>query len=132
MSTQHNSREPPYTKTETDWLKRSYDGEFKFLQMYGLSIYKEEDREEGRNIARSLMEADEGDEEGEEDNQFLKDLEEDPMSHLADHFFSEQQLAWIEKHYRHSGNFMASHGLKAFDDEDCKEAVATAAALMGS
>ncbi|KAK5174889.1 uncharacterized protein LTR77_000025 [Saxophila tyrrhenica] len=133
MSTSHQSTEP-YTKAEKDWLKQKFDGEFKFLQTQGLSIYKEEDREEGRTIARALRanddEDDEEEEEEKEENQFLKDLEEDPMSHLADHHFSEKQLEWIEKHYRHSGNFMFSHVLKAFDDEDCEEAVAMVAAFM--
>lgn len=48
----------PYTGEEKDWLKRAWDGEFKFLAAYGLSIYKEEDRDEGRRIARAMMEAD--------------------------------------------------------------------------
>ncbi|KAK4033178.1 hypothetical protein C8A01DRAFT_40370 [Parachaetomium inaequale] len=49
---------PPYTKEEKDWLKRHWDGEFKFLLAYGMSIYKEEDREEGRRIVRAMMEQD--------------------------------------------------------------------------
>ncbi|KLU93062.1 hypothetical protein MAPG_12003 [Magnaporthiopsis poae ATCC 64411] len=49
----------PYTQKEKAWLKREWGGEFKFLAAYGLSIYKDEDREEGRSIARAMMEADE-------------------------------------------------------------------------
>jgi hypothetical protein len=94
-------------------------------------ICVQEDREEGRSIARAFM-AEEPEEEEKEENQFLKDLEEDPASHLADRHFSAKQLDWVEKHYRHSGNFMLSHGLKPFDDEDCKEAVATVKAMMTS
>jgi hypothetical protein len=41
---------PPYTEAEKQWLKKHYGNEFKFLGTLGLSIYKEEDREEGRQI----------------------------------------------------------------------------------
>ena len=44
------------------------------------------------------------------------------MSHVADYHFSEAQLDFIKKHYKHSGNFMLSMGLKPFDDGDCAEA----------
>ena len=71
------------------------------------------------------------DEEEEEENQFLKDLESDPTSHFADRFFSEAQLDWIEEHYRHSGNFLLAHGLKFYDDGDCREGVSIARAMMG-
>ena len=46
---------PPLTKDEKDWLKKHYRGEFHFLLQHGLSIYKEEDREEGREFHRQLM-----------------------------------------------------------------------------
>ena len=45
----------PLTLVEKAWVKRHYGNEFKFLRDYGLSIYKDEDREEGRIIVRSLM-----------------------------------------------------------------------------
>ncbi|KAK0655096.1 hypothetical protein B0T16DRAFT_318492, partial [Cercophora newfieldiana] len=45
----------PYTAEEKQWLNRHFGGEFKFLMAYGLSIYKEEDREEGRHIVRAMM-----------------------------------------------------------------------------
>jgi hypothetical protein len=50
---------PPYTEEEKGWLKRQWGGEFKFLAAYGLRIYEDEDREEGRRIARAMMEVDE-------------------------------------------------------------------------
>lgn len=43
-----------YTKGEKKWIKRHYESEFKFLQQHGLSIYKEEEREEGRRIVRAM------------------------------------------------------------------------------
>jgi hypothetical protein len=44
-----------YSAEEKAWLKTHYDGEFKFLRVHGLSIYKEEDRDDGRSIARAMM-----------------------------------------------------------------------------
>ncbi|KAK4155335.1 hypothetical protein C8A00DRAFT_42055 [Chaetomidium leptoderma] len=49
----------PYQEEEKGWLKREWGGEFKFLTAHGLSIYKEEDRDEGRRMARAMMEVDE-------------------------------------------------------------------------
>lgn len=43
-----------YTELEKAWLKENYRDEFHFLRDQGLSIYKEEDREEGRLIMRAL------------------------------------------------------------------------------
>lgn len=44
-----------YTDTEKRWMKTHYGGEFKFLQAFGLNIYKEEHRHEGRGILRGFM-----------------------------------------------------------------------------
>ena len=114
---------PPITQAEKKWLKNNYKDEFHFLRNHGLSIYKEDDREEGRLIMRAMMEQDEGDDEkdSDSDNSFLRELEEDPMSHVADYHFSAKQLDWIKKHYKHSANFLHSYGLKPFDDGDCQE-----------
>lgn len=49
----------PYTAAEKKWLNKNYGGEFKFLMTFGLKMYNEEDREEGRAIARSFMQDDE-------------------------------------------------------------------------
>lgn len=54
-------------------------------------------------------------------NSFLEELEEDPMSHVADYKFSVEQLDWIKKHYKHSGNFLICHGFKPYDDSDCED-----------
>jgi hypothetical protein len=45
----------PYTAAEKKWLKDAWKDEFHFLQAYQLSIYKEEDREEGRAIVRAFI-----------------------------------------------------------------------------
>jgi hypothetical protein len=55
---------PGYTQEEKEWLRKNYRTEFHFLRDFGLSIYKDEDREQGRVILRSLMqEEDEGEDE---------------------------------------------------------------------
>jgi hypothetical protein len=46
---------PPYTTAEKNWLNVHWGGEFQFLQAYQLSIYDEDDREEGRRIVRAFM-----------------------------------------------------------------------------
>jgi hypothetical protein len=48
-----------YTAEERNWLQRNWGGEFHFLGAHGLSIYKEDDREEGRRIVRAMMRQDE-------------------------------------------------------------------------
>lgn len=65
------------------------------------------------------------------ENSFLNDIETDPTSHVADHHFSEQELDWIKLHYRHSGNFLLSYGLKPFDDDDCREGKTILEGIMG-
>lgn len=52
-----SSSNPDLSYSEKQWLKENWGGEFKFLRAYGLSIHKEEDREEGRLILRAMMEA---------------------------------------------------------------------------
>lgn len=127
----------PYTAEEKEWLKKHYKGEYKFLMTHGLSIFDEEDRAEGRAIMRTLAKYDESqdknDEEddvddGDDQNREIEDEDEeedddsDLEGHLADHHFNEEELDWIEKHYRNSATFMFSHGLKFYDDEHCKTA----------
>ncbi|KAI1873173.1 uncharacterized protein JN550_003426 [Neoarthrinium moseri] len=49
---------PPYTREERAWLKDNYRGEFHFVNSYELSIHSDADQEEGRRIARGLIESD--------------------------------------------------------------------------
>ena len=151
MEKAKNGNEVEYSSAEKAWMKRAFGGESKLLASYGLTIHKEEDRREGRSVARAIIEKEaadaedyehdktraeedktenENEEEEEEEKQFVADLESDPASHLADRFFSEPQLDFVEKHYRHSGNFLLMHGLKPFDDEDCEEGVAIVRAFV--
>lgn len=119
-----------YTDEEKAWLKQHYGNEFKFLRDYGLSIYKDEDREDGRRLLRGLMEEDEDNEGNGSENSFLAELEADPMSHLADYNFSDDELDWIKKHYGYSSKFMLSYGLKPYEQEDCDEAKSMIKAFM--
>lgn len=48
-------RRPRYSSADKAWLKANYGNEFKFLRAYGLKIFKEDDRQEGERIVRSMM-----------------------------------------------------------------------------
>ena len=126
------------TAAERTWLKDNYKGEFYFLRCFGLSVYEDEDREEGRRILRAFMQASNAESSTDEDadgelqyseddndeesiHSFEADMEADPAAHFADHFFTKAQLGWIKKHYRHSGNFLNCYGLKSDNDNDCHE-----------
>lgn len=64
---------PPYVSAEKAWLKRAFGGEFKFLRSYGLSIYRDKDREEGRRIARGLIEIEAFEDNGVADRKYGED-----------------------------------------------------------
>lgn len=114
--------EQPYTTEEKAWLRKYYRGEFKFLRLYGLSIYDEEERAEGRAIMRALASVS-PDEDGDEDEDETEEREEeDDFAHVADYLFDEKELAWIKKHFQNSARFLFSHGLKFYDNEDCADA----------
>jgi len=141
--TTHHPR-PGYTEKEKEWLKENYRSEFQFLRDFGLSIYKDEDREEGRTILRSLMqreeeeelEDEEEDKEEDEDKDEDEDEDEDSESslegHMADYHFTEAELEYIEKEYGNSMNFLYSYGLKFYDDNDCEEGRSILKGLMSS
>ncbi len=134
-----STESPELTQEEKQWLKDKYRGEFHFLRSYGLSIYKEEDRDEGRRILRALMDdssdaasdgASDGASEASSTNSFLRELENDPTSHAADYHFSESELNWIKAEFGHSGHFLRCYGLKFYDDEDCREGKAIVQAMI--
>lgn len=91
-----------------------------------------EDEDEDEDDDEDEDEDDDDDEDGDEldTDGFLQELEDDPMSHLADYNFSTAELKWIQKHYQYSSKFMLSYGLKPFEQEDCDEAKAIVRALM--
>ncbi len=96
----------PYTQEERARLKRDWGGEFKFLTTHGLSIYKEDDRDEGRRMARAMMERDAdvedgGGADGRKRRRVGDDKDEDgevginddmPPGHVANHAFTDEEL----------------------------------------
>ncbi|KPI35654.1 uncharacterized protein AB675_4748 [Cyphellophora attinorum] len=61
----------PYTAEEKAYLKKGWRDEFHFLQLYQLSIYDEDDREEGRAILRAFKEQDDWDAVAQEEEKLL-------------------------------------------------------------
>ncbi|KAI4727387.1 hypothetical protein E4T49_04881 [Aureobasidium sp. EXF-10728] len=131
-------QEPPLAREEKEFLKKHYDSEFKLLRTYGLSIHKEDDREEGRRILRALMSDLEDDtiddsndcQHSNKGDEFLAGMERDPTSHAADYKFSPDQLNFLKLHYGNATHFMHCYGLKFYDNDDCDEAVNIVKALM--
>jgi len=137
------SKVPPYTAEEKQWLQKNSKDEFHFLRMYGYSIYDEEQRAKGRLLVRALMDDEEeestvghtngqdyDDEDSDDGSTFLRELEEIPESHFADYHFSAEELKFIKEGFSYSSNFLSSYGLKFYDDEDCKEGKAILRQLM--
>ncbi|KAM7200325.1 hypothetical protein V8F20_005302 [Naviculisporaceae sp. PSN 640] len=62
MSSSSSTPPDEYTAEEKAWLKEHYGGEFRFLRSNALNITKDEQREEGRAIARALIDMDKEDE----------------------------------------------------------------------
>ena len=54
-SSTQNPYQPRHTPAEKAWLKENWKDEFHFLASHGLSIYKDEDRQEGKAILKGLM-----------------------------------------------------------------------------
>jgi hypothetical protein len=136
--------QPPLAPEEKRWLKENWNGEFSFLQSYGLSIYKEDNRSEGRAILRGIMKGEEDSEsdeqspdrecemEGPETDNFDDGDEAlgDPASHLADYHFTDEELDFIKAEYGNTLNFMFTFGLKFYKPGDGEEAKAIVRALM--
>ncbi|KAK3347277.1 hypothetical protein B0T25DRAFT_572348 [Lasiosphaeria hispida] len=141
QSGQNDPKSAPYTDKEKEWLKEHFDGEFHFLQMYGLSIFKDEDREEGKQIARTMMTLDAGDHQHDQENKRDVDSSEsddnesaaesdDFQDHMVDYLFTEAQLEFIEKGWGDALTFMYAFGLKFYDNDDCEEAKSLIRGLM--
>ncbi|QYS92762.1 hypothetical protein H0G86_000160 [Trichoderma simmonsii] len=114
----------PYTAEEKAWLKKHYQGEFKFLMSYGLSIYDEEDREEGRAIMRALVSPGEDDDEEEEDKEKEEEEEDkdDNFNHPSDYLFDNKERAWVKNHYQNCAAFMTLNGLRWWNDDELADA----------
>ena len=118
-----------YTPEEKAWLKENWEDEYHLLRAYGLSIHNEEDRDEGKRIVQAMIATDQ-DEPDSEDEDDEEDDEGDPILHLADHFFTACELAWIEGNFGSSGHFLLCYGLKPYNDDDCEEGQRIVSALM--
>ena len=106
-----SSSTPPvqvsYSGEEKEWLKCHFGGEYRFLRTCGLSIFKDEDRLQGRAIAREFMRQDEAEE-----------INNTKVS-AGDHCFSDHQLGFIHENFGGLADFMSSYGLKQYDEGDC-------------
>ena len=115
---------PSSTPSEKTWLKESFGSEYYFLRDYGLSIYKEDHREEGRAIARGLMELDNVDDNANDDNEaeeekespILGYLDTEPGPHNAGYHISAEELDGVQEHYDHSGEFLMNDQPTFYDD----------------
>lgn len=98
-STQPVASAPPLNIEEKEWLKQKsgFGNELLFLRANGLSIYKEEDREEGRQIVRAFIAKDEEEEEEDEDEEEGEDEEWDPIGHQVDYAFTREELEFMER-----------------------------------
>ncbi|RMZ90157.1 hypothetical protein DV736_g2624, partial [Chaetothyriales sp. CBS 134916] len=141
ISNIHQQSSPPYTADEKQWITTYYGNEYRFLLVHGLSIYKDEDREEGREIVRALMLKDgpwaksypEGSALGKKNDNSdhaSEDSDEDYEESMADHLFDEKSLRMIKTYYGTSMNFMHSFGLRIYELDDWNEAQAIANEMM--
>ncbi|KAF1913067.1 hypothetical protein BDU57DRAFT_457153, partial [Ampelomyces quisqualis] len=120
----------PYSAEEKAFLKKYYGSEWHFLLQHGLRIHKEEDREDGRAILRDIMREDKMSDGEQSDDHENGCNESEFEGHQADYNFTHRQLDWIETNYRNSEQFMISHGLRFYDNEDLQEAKAIVEAMM--
>ena len=122
---------PLLTQIEKAWLKKHWGNEFHFLRSYCLSIYREEDREEGRRILRAIMSGDnDNDAKIVDEINSPPDQQEGPRSNMTDLEFAEPELDWINRNYDNSHHFLSSHGLKFHDDNDFQTGKAIVQAQM--
>jgi hypothetical protein len=114
--------DPPYTDDEKVYLKKNWRSEYHFLLKHGLSIYKEEDRAEGRSILRAFRDKDSSKEKSGYHGLKLEDYQ-------ADKNLSFCQLECIEQCYRNRENFLSSNEVESYDSDELKEAMVIADAI---
>jgi uncharacterized protein (DUF2225 family) len=107
---------------EKVYLKKNWRSEYQFLLKYGFSIYKEEDRAEGRSILRAFRDKDGSKEESGYHGLKLEDYQ-------ADQSLSPCQLECIEQCYGNRENFLSSNEAESYDPDELKEAMAIADAI---
>ena len=129
------------------WLRRNFESEGAFLQQFDLSINKDKDRERGRMQARLMLrkiqlhdnepdgplqrdDGTENDSSGYDENSFFANSDDVPDAHLADHYFSQKELDWIQSHYHNSGAFLLMHSLRPSHEEDYEEGKLVLYSLM--
>lgn len=133
------------TNCEYQWLKHHYGSEFRFLTVHGLSIYKEDDRQEGRSILRHLRAQDDLRDHKRVDESV--DVERNktmaPASSTGDGVssaedrrkarkqilssrFSREEIDYINRDWGNTASFMHHLGLDFYDEDDCCKAKAMA------
>ena len=120
--------EPAYTAEEKEWLKENWGGEYRFLRAYELSIYKEEDREEGRAIVRAFIEADKSEDAEEKERQERQQMDtqerreeehkEHPGAYQEYHQEKYQEVAGDADHYGHDNYGHDDYGRGDYDHDD--------------
>lgn len=114
--------DPPYTDDEKVYLKKNWRSEYHFLLKHGFSIYKEEDRAEGRSILRAFRDKD-----GSKDKSRYHGLKLE--DYQADKNLSFCQLECIEQCYGNRENFLSSYEAESYDSDELREAMAIADAI---
>ncbi|KAK3371067.1 hypothetical protein B0T24DRAFT_680190 [Lasiosphaeria ovina] len=124
------------------WLQQNFGDEYHFLLIHGLSIHKEEDREDGRAMARTLMghDADEDevmeDKDGDEESDGDKGLDTSDAAPsmvdgvLAGANFTSEEVSFMQRGWGSSETFLISFGLKFYKEDDVEEAKSLVGALM--
>jgi hypothetical protein len=119
-----NTTNPPntsaYTAIEKQWLKKHYGGEYHFLRAYGLKIFNEEDREEGRALLREFMSEDQAHEPAPEP-------EPDPPAVNAEgyatirfegpNFYTREEKRWLKANHGGESRFLQAEELNPFVTE---------------
>lgn len=101
---------------ERVWLKKHYGNEYKFLAAHCLKIRSEEDRQEGLQIMRAMMQHDTADTVG-------------GLGHRSERLTSAERQ-WLKKHYENEYKFLILHGLSIYKEEDRQEGLRAMRAMM--
>lgn len=141
-----NSAQQPARPNEQEkqWLKRNFGGEFQFLVRHGLSIFKDEDREEAWQIMRTLMHNDDDHDMGADMNAdsavhvpiTQEDMDgcglddEEREMQLLDSYFEPEVLQWVQDNHDDVKSFMLNVDLNVNIPNDREAAAVLAEHLM--